>query len=63
MLMATQSPAMVVAVTAVMLSLDVFAVYLRFLSRKIRSQQIKADDWLCLAALALLPLEKYLQEW
>ncbi|KAF1955639.1 hypothetical protein CC80DRAFT_415320 [Byssothecium circinans] len=58
MLMATQSPSMVVLVTAVMLFLDFVAVILRFLSRRIRIQRCKADDWLCLAALVWLPVKR-----
>ncbi|KAH7089927.1 hypothetical protein FB567DRAFT_521873 [Paraphoma chrysanthemicola] len=53
MLMATQSPATVVAVTAIMLTCDVFVVSLRFLARRQRRQPLQADDWLCFASLIL----------
>lgn len=51
MLMATQSPATVVAVTAVMLALDMIVVALRILARRQRRQPLQADDWFCFVSL------------
>jgi len=51
MLMATQSPATVVAVTAVMLTLDMIVVALRVLARRQRRQPLQADDWFCFVSL------------
>ncbi|KAH4063448.1 hypothetical protein HBI37_002090 [Parastagonospora nodorum] len=53
MLMATQSPTTVVVVTAVMLALDIIAVFLRVVARRQRRQPLKADDWFCFIALTL----------
>ncbi|KAL5114215.1 hypothetical protein ACEQ8H_007917 [Pleosporales sp. CAS-2024a] len=53
MLMAKESPTTVVVVTAVMLSLDIMAVALRFAARSQKRQSLRADDWFCLIALLL----------
>ncbi|ORY19056.1 hypothetical protein BCR34DRAFT_260972 [Clohesyomyces aquaticus] len=54
MLMATQSPSTVVAVTAVLLCIDIIAVSLRFFARRSRRQPLQVDDWLSLASLFLV---------
>lgn len=56
MLMATQSPTTVVAVTALMLALDIIVVFLRVMARKQRLQPLKADDWFCFIALVSWPI-------
>jgi hypothetical protein len=54
MLMATQGPGVVVGITAMMLAFDFAAVAMRFKARRVRSQPLKADDWLALFALVSL---------
>lgn len=45
------SPAVAVAVIAILLGLDVVAVSARVFTRRSLKQQTKADDWLILPAL------------
>jgi hypothetical protein len=51
MLMATQSPKIVVPVTGILLFLDVCAVLLRFHARRKNKQKLLIDDWLTIPAL------------
>ncbi|KAF2636021.1 hypothetical protein P280DRAFT_534286 [Massarina eburnea CBS 473.64] len=44
-------PTTVIVITAILQFLDIVAVVFRFTARKLQSQTLKADDWLCLTAL------------
>jgi hypothetical protein len=46
-----ESPAVAVAVIAILLGLNVVAVSARIFTRRSLKQQMKADDWLILPAL------------
>ncbi|KAK7190440.1 uncharacterized protein CC84DRAFT_1262345 [Paraphaeosphaeria sporulosa] len=53
MLMATQSPTVVLTLTIILGVLDAFVVSLRFYARSQRKQRLLIDDWLTIPAMAL----------
>ncbi|KAF2021506.1 hypothetical protein BU24DRAFT_417145 [Aaosphaeria arxii CBS 175.79] len=53
MLMATQSPKIILPVTIVLAILNVVAVGLRFLARRRKKQKVMVDDWLTVPAMLL----------